>query len=113
MEPRCGSKYPTSPNLCAFVLLFSACNECCSHIEQQILFGQILCILQSSNETLLLLLLLHQEVLWGAWWPSVQLLSMAAATHSQPSIPAAWPWPLTISRVCFLSVPLGHGLLLS
>lgn len=28
-----------SSNLCAFVLLFSACHECCSHIKQQILFS--------------------------------------------------------------------------
>lgn len=106
--------HPKSSNLCAFVRLFSACRECCSHIGQQILFGQILPILRSSNETLLLLLLLHQEVLRGAWWSFGQPLSMVAVPHSQPSsVPAAWPWSLTISRVRFLSVPLGRGLLLS
>lgn len=36
----------------------------------------------------------------------VQLLSMAAAAHSEPSVAAVWPWSLTMPRVCFLSVQL-------
>ena len=36
----------------------------------------------------------------------MQLLSMAAAAHSEPSVAAVLPWSLTMPRVCFLSVHL-------